>query len=67
MLEDTELCFENGRPDLQFVGGLGTDEKIAAAWKEILTDDALNRRFKDLMVRKWEEWLARETDRGLDG
>ena len=42
-------------------------EKAQEAGARLMNDPELNKRYTEVMAEKWEEWRARESDRGLDG
>jgi hypothetical protein len=63
VLETIQLDFyPDGRPhELHVVGGLFSAERLKAA------DEELQKRYEELIVRKKEEWRAREASRKLVG
>jgi predicted transcriptional regulator len=67
LLEDMEISFERGDHGIELHVHPDALADAQKASDDLVTDPALNRRFRDLMSRKWEEWRARESDRGLDG
>ncbi len=69
MLEKMQIEFyPDGTPHEIFVDGpLFTQERMAAVDKEFESNPELKRKFDEMMVRKKEEWHARETDRKLVG
>ena len=67
MLERTEMSFERGQPNLHLMVHPSMQEAMNKAAADLMQDEDANRRYKELMAKKWEEWVARESDRGLDG
>jgi hypothetical protein len=58
----------DGTPREIFVDGhLFTPDVMAAVEQEFQNSPELQKRHKELMARKWEEWRAREADRKLVG
>ena len=58
----------DGTPHEIFVDGpIWTPERLAAIDKEFKEYPELKKKFDDMMARKKEEWIARESDRKLVG
>lgn len=69
MLEKMQIDFyPDGTPHEIIVDGpLFTPERLAAVEKEFESDPELKRQFDEMMMKKKEEWRAREADRKLVG
>ena len=69
MLETIQMeFFPDGRPHvMQFVGGLISPERLKAVDEEFQNNPELQKRHKELIERKREEWRAREACRKLVG
>jgi hypothetical protein len=69
MLEKMQIDFyPDGTPHKIFVDGpLFTPERMAAVEKEFESNPELKRKFEEMMMKKKEEWRAREADRKLVG
>lgn len=69
MLEKMQIDFyPDGTPHEIFVDGpLFTSERMAAVEKEIESNPELKSQFDEMMMKKREEWRAREADRKLVG
>jgi len=60
--------YPDGRPhELHVIGGLFNSERLNAVEEEFQNNPELQKRRKELMERKKEEWRAREADRKLVG
>ena len=69
MLEKMQIDFyPDGTPHKIFVDGpLFTPERMAAVEKEFESNPELKIKFEEMMMKKKEEWRAREADRKLVG
>jgi len=66
-IRNTEVSFgKDGHPSFQLVVAPSQLGKAQEAASRLVDDPDLNKQFLELMAQKWEEWRARETDRGLD-
>lgn len=67
MISNSQVSFEDDGPRFRIVVPPSDLEKAREAGARLIKDPELNKRYTELMAQKWEEWRARETDRGLDG
>jgi hypothetical protein len=70
MIEKVQIDFDStGRPIMpSFVVGRGEQiDQVRAVMTQIDADDVLRAKFEKLLVKKREEWRAREADRKLVG
>lgn len=67
MISNSEVSFDEDGPTFKIVVPPSLLEAAQDAAARLMNDPELNKRYTELMATKWEEWRARETDRGLDG
>jgi hypothetical protein len=67
MISNSEVSFDDDGPRFTIVVPPSLLEKAQEAGARLMNDPELNKRYTEVMAQKWEEWRAREIDRGLDG
>ena len=67
MISNSEVSFDDDGPRFTIVVPPSLLEKAQEAGARLMNDPELNKRYTEVMAEKWEEWRARESDRGLDG
>jgi hypothetical protein len=67
MISNSEVSFDEEGPTFKIVVPPSLLDAAQDAAARLMNDPELNKRYTELMATKWEEWRARETDRGLDG